>query len=43
MGYNSRAAVVLQFLGALEGCLAAQGLKFKSGASVSAANDAYAS
>ena len=37
MGYNARAAVVLQFLGALEQCLVSQGVKLTPGAGVAAA------
>jgi alanine-glyoxylate transaminase/serine-glyoxylate transaminase/serine-pyruvate transaminase len=43
MGFNSRPAVVLQFLGALEQCLLAQGVKFASGSGVAAANAVYQS
>ena len=42
MGYNSRPGVVLQFLGALEQCLQAQGLKGTPGRGVAAANEEYA-
>jgi alanine-glyoxylate transaminase/serine-glyoxylate transaminase/serine-pyruvate transaminase len=42
MGYNARPANVLLFLGALEQCLQAQGLKITPGAGVGAANQAYA-
>jgi alanine-glyoxylate transaminase/serine-glyoxylate transaminase/serine-pyruvate transaminase len=42
MGYNSRPAIVLLFLGALEQCLMEQGCKITPGASVAAANVAYA-
>jgi alanine-glyoxylate transaminase / serine-glyoxylate transaminase / serine-pyruvate transaminase len=41
MGYNSRPGVVLQFLGALEQCLVAQGAKVTPGAGVAAANAVY--
>jgi alanine-glyoxylate transaminase/serine-glyoxylate transaminase/serine-pyruvate transaminase len=41
MGYNARPGVVLQFLGALEQCLAAQGAKVTPGAGVAAANAVY--
>jgi alanine-glyoxylate transaminase / serine-glyoxylate transaminase / serine-pyruvate transaminase len=41
MGYNSRPGVVLLFLGALEQCLAAQGIKVAAGAGVAAANGVY--
>jgi len=41
MGYNSRPAVVLQFLAALEQCLAEQGVKITPGAGVAAAEKAY--
>jgi alanine-glyoxylate transaminase/serine-glyoxylate transaminase/serine-pyruvate transaminase len=41
MGYNSRPGVVLQFLGALEQCLLAQGAKVTPGAGVAAANSVY--
>ena len=43
MGYNSRSAVVLQFLAALEQCLQAQGVKGTPGRGVAAANDFYSS
>jgi alanine-glyoxylate transaminase/serine-glyoxylate transaminase/serine-pyruvate transaminase len=43
MGYNSRPGVVLQFLGALEQCLARLGAKVPAGAAVVAANAAYQS
>ena len=42
MGYNSRAGVVLQFLAALEQCLAGAGHKVGPGAGVAAANGVYA-
>jgi alanine-glyoxylate transaminase/serine-glyoxylate transaminase/serine-pyruvate transaminase len=42
MGYNARPNVVLQFLGALEQCLRAQGVKVAPGAGVAAANEVYA-
>jgi len=42
MGYNSRPAVVLLFLAALEQCLAKAGAKVTAGAGVAAANAAYA-
>jgi alanine-glyoxylate transaminase/serine-glyoxylate transaminase/serine-pyruvate transaminase len=42
MGHASRANNVLLVLGALEQLLAEQGLKFEKGASVAAANQAYA-
>lgn len=42
MGYGSRPANVLLFLGALEQLLAEQGCRFDRGASVAAANAAYA-
>jgi alanine-glyoxylate transaminase/serine-glyoxylate transaminase/serine-pyruvate transaminase len=42
MGYGSRPANVLLFLSALEQLLAEQGLKFTHGASIAAANAAYA-
>lgn len=42
MGYGSRPANVLLFLAALEQLLAEQGLKFEHGASIAAANAAYA-
>src|SRR5438067_2393349 len=42
MGHNSRPNVVLLFLGALEQCLTAQGVKLTPGAGVGAANEAYA-
>jgi len=42
MGYNSRAGVVLQFLGALEQCLLGQGAKVMPGAGVAAAERVYA-
>jgi alanine-glyoxylate transaminase/serine-glyoxylate transaminase/serine-pyruvate transaminase len=41
MGTNSRPALVLQLLGALEQVLAKQGVKVKPGASVAAANAVY--
>jgi alanine-glyoxylate transaminase/serine-glyoxylate transaminase/serine-pyruvate transaminase len=41
MGTNSRPDVVLLFLGALEQCLASQGVKLQSGTGVAAANRAY--
>jgi alanine-glyoxylate transaminase/serine-glyoxylate transaminase/serine-pyruvate transaminase len=41
MGYNSRPEVVLLFLGALEQCLASQGVKVPPGAGVAAANNAF--
>jgi alanine-glyoxylate transaminase/serine-glyoxylate transaminase/serine-pyruvate transaminase len=41
MGYNSRPEVVLLFLGALEQCLASQGIKVSPGAGVAAANRVY--
>jgi alanine-glyoxylate transaminase/serine-glyoxylate transaminase/serine-pyruvate transaminase len=41
MGFNSRPGVVLQFLGALEQCLASQGAKYTPGAGVAAANRVY--
>jgi alanine-glyoxylate transaminase/serine-glyoxylate transaminase/serine-pyruvate transaminase len=41
MGYNSRPNNVLLFLGALEQCLAKQGVKLSVGAGVAAANQAY--
>jgi alanine-glyoxylate transaminase/serine-glyoxylate transaminase/serine-pyruvate transaminase len=43
MGYNSRPDVVLLFLGALEQCLASQGVKVQTGAGVAAANRMYLS
>jgi len=43
MGYNSRAANVLLFLGALEQCLLRQGAKIAAGAGVAAAEKAYSS
>ena len=43
MGYNSRPGVVLLFLGALEQCLAGQGVKVAGGAGVAAANGVYGS
>jgi alanine-glyoxylate transaminase/serine-glyoxylate transaminase/serine-pyruvate transaminase len=43
MGYNSRPAVVLLFLGALEQCLQSQGVKVTPGAGVAAANRIYQS
>jgi alanine-glyoxylate transaminase/serine-glyoxylate transaminase/serine-pyruvate transaminase len=42
MGYNSRPAIVLLLLGALEHCLLAQGCKLKPGAGLAAANSFYA-
>ena len=42
MGHSSRANNVLLLLGALEQLLAEQGLKFEHGASLAAANAAYA-
>ncbi|HTN74895.1 MAG TPA: aminotransferase class V-fold PLP-dependent enzyme, partial [Pirellulaceae bacterium] len=42
MGYGSRPANVLLFLSALEQLLAEQGYKFAHGASIAAANQAYA-
>ena len=42
MGYGSRAANVLVFLGALEQLLAEQGFKFSAGSSIAAANQVYA-
>jgi alanine-glyoxylate transaminase/serine-glyoxylate transaminase/serine-pyruvate transaminase len=42
MGYNSRPAVVLEFLGVLEQCLLGQGYKFNAGSGVAAANQVYA-
>jgi alanine-glyoxylate transaminase/serine-glyoxylate transaminase/serine-pyruvate transaminase len=42
MGHSSRTNNVLLFLGALEQCLMAQGLKFTPGAGVAAANQVYA-
>ncbi|HEY2414137.1 MAG TPA: alanine--glyoxylate aminotransferase family protein, partial [Pirellulaceae bacterium] len=42
MGYGSRPANVLLFLSALEQLLAEQGHKFNHGASIAAANSAYA-
>lgn len=42
MGYGARPANVLLFLSALEQLLAEQGHKFEHGASVAAANEAYA-
>ncbi len=42
MGYASRQANVLLFLGALEQLLAAEGVKFQHGASIAAANEVYA-
>lgn len=41
MGYSSRANNVLLLLAALEQCLAAQGIAFRPGASVAAANDIF--
>lgn len=41
MGQNARANIVFLALGALEQCLAAQGLKIAAGAGVAAANVAY--
>jgi alanine-glyoxylate transaminase / serine-glyoxylate transaminase / serine-pyruvate transaminase len=43
MGYNSRPAVVLQFLGALEQCLRGAGCKATPGAGVAAASEFYLS
>jgi alanine-glyoxylate transaminase/serine-glyoxylate transaminase/serine-pyruvate transaminase len=43
MGYNSRADVVLEVLGAVEQCLARQGYKVHPGAGVGAANEVYRS
>jgi alanine-glyoxylate transaminase/serine-glyoxylate transaminase/serine-pyruvate transaminase len=43
MGYGARPANVLLFLSALEQLLAEQGHKFDHGASIAAANEAYAS
>ena len=43
MGYGARPANVLLFLSALEQLLAKQGHKFDHGASIAAANEAYAS
>ena len=42
MGYNSRPAIVLLFLGALEQCLLRVGAKVSPGAGVAAANRCYA-
>jgi alanine-glyoxylate transaminase / serine-glyoxylate transaminase / serine-pyruvate transaminase len=42
MGHGSRAANVLLFLAALEQLLAEQGYRFNRGASIAAANEAYA-
>src|SRR5262245_46037632 len=42
MGFNSRPAVVLQFLAALEQCLQAQGARGAPGRGVAAANEVYA-
>jgi alanine-glyoxylate transaminase/serine-glyoxylate transaminase/serine-pyruvate transaminase len=42
MGYGSRPANVLLFLAALEQLLAEQGYRFNRGASIAAANEAYA-
>jgi alanine-glyoxylate transaminase/serine-glyoxylate transaminase/serine-pyruvate transaminase len=42
MGHSSRPNNVLLFLGALEQCLAQQGLRFSAGASIAAANRVYA-
>lgn len=42
MGHSSRPNNVLVFLGALEQCLAQQGLRFSAGASLAAANRVYA-
>jgi alanine-glyoxylate transaminase/serine-glyoxylate transaminase/serine-pyruvate transaminase len=42
MGYGSRPNNVLLFLSALEQCLLSQGVGIKAGASVAAANEAYA-
>jgi alanine-glyoxylate transaminase/serine-glyoxylate transaminase/serine-pyruvate transaminase len=42
MGYNSRPAVVLQGLAALEECLLGEGAKIQPGAGVAAAEKAYA-
>jgi alanine-glyoxylate transaminase/serine-glyoxylate transaminase/serine-pyruvate transaminase len=41
MGHNSRAEIVLEFLGALEQCLQSQGAKFTAGAGVATANAVY--
>ncbi len=41
MGFNSRPEVVLLFLGALEQCLASQGVKVQPGGGVAAANRVY--
>ncbi len=43
MGFNSRPAVVLQFLAALEQCLRGQGLKVSPGCGVAAASEFYLS
>lgn len=43
MGHASRPANVVLFLGALEQCLLAQGVKIPAGAGVAAANQTYAS
>jgi alanine-glyoxylate transaminase/serine-glyoxylate transaminase/serine-pyruvate transaminase len=42
MGYNSRPAVILQFLEALERCLLKEGMKLPVGAGVAAADQVYA-
>jgi alanine-glyoxylate transaminase/serine-glyoxylate transaminase/serine-pyruvate transaminase len=41
MGHNSRPDVVLLFLGALEQCLAGQGVRVQPGSAVAAANRVY--
>ncbi len=41
LGYNSRPGVVMQFLGAREQCLVAQGHKAEPGSGVAAANEYY--
>ena len=41
MGFNSRPAVALLFLAALEQCLQAQGCKIQPGSGVAAANAVY--
>lgn len=41
MGYNSRPAIVLQFLGALDQCLRGAGCKVTAGAGVEAASEFY--
>jgi alanine-glyoxylate transaminase/serine-glyoxylate transaminase/serine-pyruvate transaminase len=41
MGYNSRPAIVLLLLGALEQCLRKVGAKVNAGAAVAAANGVY--